>query len=401
MAIRDNQHHRAEDRVARRTVLRASGGLIATILASAGSWPARAFATPRFPAASRLGQGSPAGQPGGQAGIGPFADLAVQSSAPIVSLLYRHPADGLRGGTARGAAGVNARWERGTSRQWFIEEQRAGEVAAIGALLTYDVATIDAALRLLDWGFARQVADGSFAGSGDPFHSTSFFVVAAAHTCLFFQRAAASGQYPLAGRYLGRIADYLPRIRRAARWMAGPSVWSPGLAGNAPFTHRRYLVGAAVGLSGVLTADSALIERAHAVIEDGLSLQRADGSNPERGGHDSSYQMTGVVFAQYWAAYLPTDPLTPAVRAMIGRALGWEATRVLPTGEVTAEGNTRTAGQERSRSGAIKGVAYSRVIRGFASWAALTGDPAWAERAWRVGRYYYATPPLAALPLLP
>jgi len=399
--MRDNQCDRAEARLARRTVLCASGGLIAMTMATAGSLTARALAMSPFPAAPTLGQGSPAGQPGGQAGTTLLADLAVQSSAPIVSLLYRHPADGLRGATARGAAGVNARWEGGASRQWFIEEQRAGEVAAIGALLTYDVATIDAALRLLDWGFARQVADGSFAGSGDPFHSTSFFVAAAAHTCLFFQRAAASGQFPLAGRYLVRIAAYLPRIRRAARWMVRPSVWSPGFTGNSPFTHRRYLVGAALGLSGALTADSALIDRAHAVIADGLSLQRADGSNPERGGHDSSYQMTGVVFAQYWTIYLPADPLTPAVRAMIGRALSWEATRMLPTGEVTAEGNTRTAGQERGRGGAIKGVAYSRVIRGFATWAALTGDPAWAELAWRAGRHYYATPSLAPRPLLP
>ena len=391
------RYHPKEARYGRRTALRASGGLLAIAMAGVGPWPACASPPPPL----SPGQGSQAAPASGHTGTGSLADLAVQSSPPIVSLLYRHPTDGLRGATARGAAGVNARRERGTTRQWFIEEQRAAEVAAIGAILTFDEMTIDAAFRLLDWGFAQQIGNGSFAGTGDPFHSTSFFVAAAAHTCLFFQRAAASGQFPLAARPLKRLTAYLPRIRLAARWMAQTSVWSPGLAANAPFTHRRYLVGAALGLSGVLVADSALVDRAHAVIEDGLSLQRADGSNPERGGHDSSYQMTGVVFAQYWAIYLPADPLTPAVRAMIGRALNWEAIRVLPTGEVTAEGNTRTAGQERGRSGAIKGVAYSRVIRGFATWAALTGDPAWAELAWRAGRYYYASPPLAALPLLP
>ena len=372
------RHDRQDGRLVRKTALQLSAGLLAAAMLDVRPGISPAAASTEL-----------------------FADVAVQSSPPIVSLLYRHPTDGLRGATVRGAAGVNARWERGTTQQWFIEEQRAAEIVAIGALLTFDEVTIDAAFRLLDWGFSRQAADGSFAGTGDPFHSTSFFVAAAAHTCLFFQHAAASGQFPIADRHLARLATYLPRIRHAAHWMAQPAVWSPGLAGNAPFTHRRYLVGAALGLSGVLAADSALIDRAHAVIADGLSLQRADGSNPERGGHDSSYQMTGVVFAQYWAIYLPADPLTPAVRAMIGRALNWEALRVLPTGQVTAEGNTRTAGQERGRSGAIKGVAYSRVIRGFAAWATLTGDPAWAELAWRAGRYYYATPPLATLPLLP
>ncbi|HVA92204.1 MAG TPA: hypothetical protein VNL71_20450, partial [Chloroflexota bacterium] len=134
---------------------------------------------------------------------------------------------------------------------------------------------------------------------------------------------------------------------------------------------------------------------------DGLARQWADGANPERGGPDSSYQMTGVVFAQYWVSYLPDHPLTPRIRAMVERALTWEASRVSAGGEVSAQGNTRTAGQEKARDGVVKSVAYSRVIRGFAGWGALTGDPRWTELAWRTGRYYYASPANARRPLLP
>ena len=57
-------------------------------------------------------------------------------------------------------------------------------------------------------------------------------------------------------------------------------MWSAGLAENSPFTHRRYLVGAALGLTGFLVDDRALIDRAHEVIGEGLALQRADGVNP-------------------------------------------------------------------------------------------------------------------------
>lgn len=335
----------------------------------------------------------------------PDTDLAVQTSGPVAGLLYRDLGAVVAGMARSGATGVNARWERGAHDGWFIEEQRTGEVAVIGGVVTHDAAALAAAARMFDWGFARQAGDGSFPGTGDPFHSTSFFVAAVAHTCLFLRLAAASGRFPLAAAQLARFQHYEPLARRAARWMIRPAVWNPGLAGNAPFTHRRYLVAAALGLTGVLAGDADLVGRAHPVLEDGLARQRPDGVNPERGGHDSSYQMTGVVFAEYWATYLPDDPLTPRIRAMLARALAWEAGRVQRTGAVLADGNTRTAGQERSRNGLVKGIAYSRVIRGFATWAALAAsgkeDPRWAELAWRVGHFYYSTPVLAAHPLLP
>ncbi|MGH2345532.1 MAG: hypothetical protein ACRDG4_09930, partial [Chloroflexota bacterium] len=328
-------------------------------------------------------------------------DVATQTSGAVTSLIYRRPADSLHGMTATGAIGVNADWVRGKTKQWFIEEQRGAEVATIGGIVTFDPQVVEGAIRAFDWGFARQGADGGFAGTGDPFHSTSFFVAAVAHAGLFVRDAARTGRFPLAEQYLRRMTRYTPLVLRAARWMAQPAVWSRGLALNAPYTHRRYLVGTALGLTAVLTGDPTLSDRARPVLEDGLSRQQANGVNPELGGPDSSYQMTGVVFAQYWVSYLPDHPLTARIRTMIDRALTWEATRTLPSGEVTARGNTRTAGQEKARDGVVKGVAYSRVIRGFATWAALTGDPRWAELAWRTGRYYYGTPALAARPLLP
>jgi len=335
------------------------------------------------------------------AGAHTAADVAVQSSGPLTSLNYRRPADALKGITATGAAGVNAAWERGKGRHWFIEEQRAGQVAAIGGIVTFDPRVVDGAIRLFDWGFARQAADGGFAGTGDPFHSTSIFIAAVTHAGLFVRDAARIGRFPLAESSLQRMARYTPIVLRAADWMTRPEVWAPGLSLNAPYTHRRYLVGAALGLTAIVTGDHTLLDRAYPVLEDSLARQQPDGVNPELGGSDSSYQMAGVVFAQHWVSYLPDHPLTPRIRAMIERALTWEASRVLPSGEVSTQGNTRTAGQERFRDGIIKGVAYSEVIRGFATWAALTGDPRWTELAWRTGRYYYGTPALARRPLLP
>lgn len=170
--------------------------------------------------------------------------------------------------------------------------------------------------------------------------------------------------------------------------MITPHVWKKGTKHNKPYTHRRYLVAAALGLTGKLTGDQALINYARQSIQDGLSLQRPDGVNPEKGGNDSSYQMVGVVYAQRWVTYFPYNPLTPRVTAMINKALAWEQTRILPWGEISREGNTRTAGQERARMGKVKKVDYRSALRGFAYWASVTGDPRWAAIANKIAKYY-------------
>ncbi len=388
-----NRTEDAGGRVGRRTMLSKIGAWSTGAAAGSAAVGAFTVGAPRRAFAEARADVGP---------MGPTSvDLATQSSGPLAGLSYRRPADALAGSTTDGAAGVNADWAGGKSKQWFIEEQRAGEVAAIGGIVTFDQPLVEGACRLFDWGFARQGADGGFAGTGDPFHSASFFVAAVAHTGLFVRAAASSGRFPLAEQYLQRISAYTPLVRRAAHWMARPDVWAKGLALNAPYTHRRYLVGAALGLTGALAGDQTLTDRVARVIVDGLSRQRADGVNPELGGPDSSYQMTGVVFAEYWVSYLPDHPLTPRVQAMIEHALAWEASRVSLGGAVSARGNTRTAGQEKARDGVVKSVSYSRVIRGFATWGTLTGDPRWTELAWRTGRYYYGNPTLSVRPLLP
>jgi hypothetical protein len=117
-----------------------------------------------------------------------------------------------------------------------------------------------------------------------------------------------------------------------------------------------------------------------------------NGVNPEKGGYDSSYQMVGVVYAQRWVTYFPNDSLTPKVKVMIDRALSWQKTRILPTGKISTNGNTRTAGQERGRSGKVKKVAYNSAIRGFAYWTSVTGDKEWEAIARQIARYYYNLP---------
>ncbi|MEH1935252.1 MAG: hypothetical protein V7L14_16470 [Nostoc sp.] len=313
-------------------------------------------------------------------------DFEHESTDLIANVLYRRLSGLYRTMMPNGANGANVLWLHNQARHWYIEEQRSGEELIIGGLIKNDPQAIEAGFKMFDWGFAHQVDDGSFSMTGDNFHSTSFFVQSVAHTLLVIQ------QSPYSEKYADQVAKYKPLVHRAARWMIEPNIWKIGIRRNKPYTHRRYLVAAALGLTGKLTGDQELIQYAHKSIEDGLSLQRPDGVNPEKNGHDCSYQMVGMIYAQRWVTYFPQDTITPKVVAMINKSLLWEQTRILPSGEISTEGNTRTAGEEKGRSGKVKGIDRKTALRGFAYWASVTGNQKWEESARQIARFYYKMP---------
>ncbi|MEH2286665.1 hypothetical protein [Nostoc sp.] len=313
-------------------------------------------------------------------------DFEHESTDLIANVLYPRLSDLHKSMMTNGANGANVLWIRNQARNWYIEDQRYGEDLIIGGLVKNDPQAIEAGFKMFDWGFAHQANDGSFFITGDRFHSTSFFVEAVAHTLLVIQ------QSPYSEKYADQVAKYKPLVHRAARWMIKPNIWKIGIGRNKPYTHRRYLVAIALGLTGKLTGDQELIEYAHKSLKDGLSLQRPDGVNPEKNGHDSSYQMVGVIYAQRWVTYFPQDEITPKVVAMINKSLLWEQTRMLPSGEIITEGNTRTAGQEKGRSGKVKSMDRRPVLRAFAYWASVTNNQKWEESARKLTKFYYKIP---------
>jgi hypothetical protein len=313
-------------------------------------------------------------------------DFEYESSDLIAHFIYRGLSGRYESMMPNGANSVNVLWLRNQSKRWYIEEQRYGEDLIIGGLIKNDPQAIEAGFKMFDWGFTHQVDDGSFFMTGDRFHSTSFFVQAVARSLLMIQ------QSPYSQKYAAQVAKYKPLVHRAARWMILPNVWKVGIRRNKPYTHRRYLVATALGLTGKLTGDEKLIKYARKSIRDGLSLQRPDGVNPERDGYDSSYQMVGVVYAQRWVTYFPQDSVTPEVVVMINKSLLWQQTRILPSGEISTKGNTRTDGQEKGRSGKIKGIDRRSALRGFAYWASVTGSQKWEENARKIAKFYYKKP---------
>jgi hypothetical protein len=324
-----------------------------------------------------------------RAGLAAF-DVRIELSRPRARILYVHPSALIAGVGRDGANGVNHDYELGTGPGMYIEEQRHGEEAIIAGVVLHAPRLWRVGLRELDWGFARQGSGGNFPHTQDPFHSTSFFVEAVADLTLILRTASRSG-FKLPAHLLAHLDSFLPRLHAAARWMARADVWRSGLARDAPYAHRRFLVASALGLTAQLTHDRLLRQRAHEALELGLEVQRANGIDPELGGYDSSYQARGLVYAEHYLAWVQRDPLAAQLRAAIARGLRWERTRIRGSGQVSTAGNTRANGIMRDHNGP-KRVVYPMVAAALDWWGLAAAVPSEVRLAAKVARWGRAHP---------
>ena len=303
--------------------------------------------------------------------------LALTDDALLREQLYGSAAFKTLPIAANGAVGVNARWEAGQAPQWFIESQRiAGDLAQAG-LGRPDAALLSPIASIMRWSFAKQIDDGSFPGSTDPFHSTEIFVADIGRALLLFRQAGRPEHRAI-------VDEFTPKLERAALWMTQPAILAAGKKHNLPYTHRHYILATAFGISAELTANRALAEAASASATEGLVRQTTEGINPEKDGFDVNYQSAGLLFAARYFPSCADAGVQQRLRDMIGRGTRWLAARVDATGELDAEGSTRVNGQEHLRSGKIKGVNYMEIVQTFAHAARITGEAEFAAVARRL-----------------
>jgi hypothetical protein len=305
--------------------------------------------------------------------------LALASDPFLVSVLYGQPKHLGSPGNATGAISVNAQWEKDGVTPWFIEQQRYGVDHVQAGVVLKNEASVETGLRVLNWGFARQGPDGDFPGTGDPIHSTSFFVEAAARSALLLQQSGVPA-------FEAKAKELAPKILAAARWIAKADV-DPGKRKNNldPYTHRFYLRAAGLGEAAALTGDKALARAAEVYAREGLSKQLPDGTNPEKGGFDVSYQMVGLNYAMCYYSVCSDAALRRGLKEMAGKALASALPRVNPDGTVSLEGSTRV-GQEKGRSGTTKTLDYKNMLQGLIFADRLIADPRFRDTAQRLAK---------------
>lgn len=303
----------------------------------------------------------------------------MASSSSLKSTLYKNIHRIVIGVDEDGAVSTNRKWEQGQSNRWYIEQQRYGADLIQAGVYTRNTRLIDDGLKALDWGFRKEAQDGSFPGTGDPFHSTSLFVEASARALLLLKEYNKD-------EYQNPINEYTPKISAAAHWLTQDRVQEIGRRNNAPYTHRCWVLAATLGEAGELCNDPSLIKVSEYYARKGLERQTPEGINPEKGGEDSSYQVVGILMAEKYYTVCRSADLKSRIIGMIQKGLDWELTQITPEGDINTSGSTRT-GVEVGRSGKEKKADYMSAIQAFIYGEALTKDQRYSAIAMSLAKY--------------
>lgn len=284
---------------------------------------------------------------------------------------------------ADGAVSVNIQWEQGKSSVWYIELQRQGAIEMMQGMQAENDTLIRQGITIANWGFAHQGTNGSFTGTSDAFHSTSLFVEAVANAVIVLLKYRPVSYSPDIPYYDGVITNYINHLHAAANWLNEPTIAAQGQQGDQPYTHRRYLLAAALGQVGFLTQDSALMSSATVYAQRGMALEMMSGTenvpypdgtthvvsmagvDPELGGYDVSYQCAGIVFAQHYYDVCTNTTVQSQLRSMMGSTMTWESGRIGSTGTLDTVGSTRI-GIEKNRDGSIKVPDTQEIISALA-----------------------------------
>ncbi|GEM_PF-1937713 len=270
-----------------------------------------------------------------------------------------------------GAVSVNRDWKEGADLPFYIEQQRYGVDLIYAGVRTGDEAMIRKGILLIDWGFSRQGPQGNFPGTGDPMHSTSFFVEAVSRSCRILDE---TGRDDLKEN----VVRWKKPLLAAGRWMSRPEEMERRKNVDLlPYTHRYYLRAAALIQAAEVTGDPSLALVGRSYLEQGLSRQEQDGTNPEKGGLDVSYQGVGVFYAQLLLPYLKEAEQRKRVLQMTERAWQPIFERIGEDGLPDTRDSKRA--MELGRSGTPKRVAYRLIIPALAEQTRLSGDPKYAE----------------------
>jgi hypothetical protein len=249
------------------------------------------------------------------------------------------------------------------------EFQRGAMHYLMRSVVEGDAKAVDNAWRAIDATFQQQLDTGGFSRKGAPHGGPAAAVMWLAE---LDQAILVLRESELEPRYRSRIAQLVPKIHKAALWLAQPIYQDRLQHADAQAPNRLLFDALAYGLSGVLAGDADLKRVGRRFVDLAMKqYRRSDGVFLEKGGADSSYQAVAAWNLQIWLLYMPDAKLEEAV----DRAVAWERGRVRPDGQVDVAGNTRTGLGQEQWMGHNKGVNLSEITLCLLYHYARTGAP--------------------------
>lgn len=279
-----------------------------------------------------------------------------------------------------GAIGRNRDWEERGIGRFIIENQRWARdcaIAGMNRLPTTSSEVVDEsggffedgdgnirrAIRFINWGWGFQILDSSdenYGGfdSGDLLHSSSFFLEAAANIYQCFTEYSDTSWLTYTEGD-DSVADWPSKLRLLAEWLGDRDIWDPSdnpsiyADSLEPFTHRFFLRGWGIWLTGHILDDADIKASGETLIELGISKQTENGTNPERWAFDTSYQCVGCALLGQYYILSDNETIKAKIPDIIEKAMDSAIEEFdLTTGEVVFEGYRATT--EVARAGGRK-----------------------------------------------
>jgi len=269
---------------------------------------------------------------------------------------------------------------------------------------------LEEGVRAVDWGVAVPInshaihelhrdCDGkTVADFGYTHHTTQWLESLSRATYLL-------ASSPWAGEYRPTIERYRTRVNHIAKLETQPAnfrYWVDRVRdsyGN-DFTHRTFMMAAALGLASTLAEHPKDAKAWRATAADiarrGVDNQLPNGVNPERGGFDVQYQMYGTWLLElYFSTLGHASKWRDRVERSIDKAVHWMESRVEPNGQIKIRGTTRICVEVLWNRGApAPDVQTEETVRAFLLWGHLRHDPHLVAVAQKVdeGRKKFGNP---------
>jgi hypothetical protein len=258
------------------------------------------------------------------------------------------------------------------------EFQRGAMHYMVRAIVRQDERCVDQGWQAIDATFHQQTEQGGFSRPGAPHGGPS---AAAFWLADLGQAMLVLRESELGPKYKDRIEQLVPKIHKAALWLAQPIHQDRLKRDDADVPNRLLFDGLAFGLSGLLAGDKELEQLGRQFVDLAMARYRpSDGVFLEKGGSDSSYQAVAALKLQIWVLHFPDKKL----EAAIDPAVRWEVGRIGPDGQVDVAGNTRTGRGQEQWMGHEKGVNLSEITLCLLLHWARTGDQSSLDAARRI-----------------
>ncbi len=155
------------------------------------------------------------------------------------------------------------------------------------------------------------------------------------------------------------------------------------------YANRYFFAALAFFTNGEYLLNNELKDKASFFITEALKLQTDEGFFAEKGGYDSSYNGVSLRLALQIYSFLPANHiLKEKLWRGIEKAIAWQGTRILPSGEISAVGNTRVYPGGEKFLGIEKGIDWSNTVKAFYMMYYYTDNVKHKNQAQVIEEYY-------------